>query len=142
MRALSIRQPWAWAVLRGGKNVENRSRPTQHRGRLLIHAGQQYAGSDAQSTVETLAHPVQLPVPGLPGGDVALTFGAIIGAVEVTDCHTGCDGTCSPWAEPGQAHIQVRRPVVLTRPVACPGRLGVFTPDDVTLARVREVWPR
>jgi ASCH domain len=38
-RLLTIRQPWAWAIIYGGKDVENRSWLTKHRGPLLIHAG-------------------------------------------------------------------------------------------------------
>lgn len=44
MKALSIRQPWGWAILHAGKRVENRSRrdggmpqPCHHRGKLLLH---------------------------------------------------------------------------------------------------------
>jgi hypothetical protein len=36
--ALSLRQPWADLIVNGIKNIENRSRPTRFRGRLLIHA--------------------------------------------------------------------------------------------------------
>lgn len=38
MKALSIRQPWAWLIVEGIKNIENRSWDTKHRGRFLIHA--------------------------------------------------------------------------------------------------------
>jgi hypothetical protein len=38
MKALSVRQPWAWAIIHGGKTVENRSWATSYRGPLLIHA--------------------------------------------------------------------------------------------------------
>jgi hypothetical protein len=38
--ALSVRQPWAWAIVSGYKDVENRSWPTNYRGTLFIHAGQ------------------------------------------------------------------------------------------------------
>lgn len=45
MKALSIRQPWCWAILAAGKRIENRSRVDGrvpavccHRGPLLIHA--------------------------------------------------------------------------------------------------------
>lgn len=45
MKAISIRQPWAWAILHAGKRIENRARgdgrmpsPCRHRGPLLIHA--------------------------------------------------------------------------------------------------------
>lgn len=39
MRCLSVRQPWAWLIVHGHKPVENRTWSTDHRGRLLIHAG-------------------------------------------------------------------------------------------------------
>lgn len=38
IKALSIRQPWAYAILHLGKDIENRSRGTSYRGRFLIHA--------------------------------------------------------------------------------------------------------
>ena len=38
-KVLSIRQPWAWLILHGGKDVENRNWATKVRGRVLIHAG-------------------------------------------------------------------------------------------------------
>jgi hypothetical protein len=38
MKALSIRQPWAWAILYAGKRIENRTWSTNYRGPLLIHA--------------------------------------------------------------------------------------------------------
>lgn len=41
MRALSIRQPWAWAIVHAGKRVENRSRNTNIRGHFLIHAAKE-----------------------------------------------------------------------------------------------------
>src|SRR3546814_4442712 len=39
MKALTICQPYAELILLGLKRVENRSKPTRHRGPLLIHAG-------------------------------------------------------------------------------------------------------
>ena len=39
MYALTIHQPWAWAIMAGIKRVENRTWRTSHRGPLVIHAG-------------------------------------------------------------------------------------------------------
>lgn len=39
LRALSIRQPWAEAIMNGRKSIELRSWTTSYRGALLIHAG-------------------------------------------------------------------------------------------------------
>lgn len=38
VRALSMRQPWLYAVTDLGKRVENRVWATRHRGRFLLHA--------------------------------------------------------------------------------------------------------
>jgi hypothetical protein len=40
MRALTVRQPWAWAIVHGGKDVENRTRNLagSYRGPVAIHA--------------------------------------------------------------------------------------------------------
>jgi hypothetical protein len=39
VKALSIRQPWTYAIQHLGKRVENRTWPTPYRGKLLLHAG-------------------------------------------------------------------------------------------------------
>jgi hypothetical protein len=45
MKALSILQPWAFAIIHLGKDIENRTWVTGFRGRFLIHAGK---GFDAE----------------------------------------------------------------------------------------------
>ncbi|MEH1869303.1 MAG: ASCH domain-containing protein [Nostoc sp.] len=37
MKALSVRQPWAWAIIYALKNIENRGWPIHYRGDILIH---------------------------------------------------------------------------------------------------------
>jgi hypothetical protein len=39
LKCLSIKQPWAWLIANGLKDIENRDWTTNHRGPLLIHAG-------------------------------------------------------------------------------------------------------
>ena len=39
LKAISIRQPWAWLIVNGYKDVENRVWFAKLRGRVLIHAG-------------------------------------------------------------------------------------------------------
>jgi hypothetical protein len=38
VKALSLRQPWAWAILHAGKRIENRNWNTHYRGPILLHA--------------------------------------------------------------------------------------------------------
>ena len=42
MKAITIKQPWAWAIIFAGKDIENRTWHTHDRGPLLIHAGAAY----------------------------------------------------------------------------------------------------
>jgi len=37
-QALSISQPWAWLIINGFKDIENRDWDTKFRGRFLVHA--------------------------------------------------------------------------------------------------------
>ncbi len=54
MKAITIKQPWAWAITRrattyAGKDIENRTWTTPYRGLLAIHAGRtwDHAGGDS-----------------------------------------------------------------------------------------------
>lgn len=107
LKALTVRQPWANAIIWAGKTVENRSWRTSYRGRLYIHAGQRLEPDHVL--------PVGVPVPR----------GAIIGTVEVTGCHR-CDGSCSAWAEADWCHWVLADPVALAEPVPCRGALGLM----------------
>ena len=49
--ALSVRQPWAWALLYGGKTIENRKWTTHYRGRIWIHASERENHDDVEEAV-------------------------------------------------------------------------------------------
>jgi hypothetical protein len=42
MKAISIRQPWAWLIVNGMKDIENRTWKTNYRGQLFIHASSKF----------------------------------------------------------------------------------------------------
>lgn len=52
MKALSLRQPWAAAVLHLGKRIENRRWPTSFRGEFLIHASKGMTRDEHECAVE------------------------------------------------------------------------------------------
>ena len=109
MKALSIQQPWAWAIL-NGKDIENRSWYTPVRGRILIHAGKKldYDGVMFLQTMNVIA-PKNLPL------------GGIVGSVELVDCVTKSD---SPWFF-GKYGFVLKNPVELPF-VQYRGQLGFF----------------
>lgn len=141
MKAISIRQPWAGAVALGWKPVENRTRMFSHRGLFLIHSGL-HLSTDYPSVEATFAGAGrEIPNLGVTG-DIAWAFGAIVGVGDLHGAHRGCDGSCAPgWAQRGQIHHLIRDARPLHRPIPCPGRLGIWTPDADVLDQVKEVWP-
>lgn len=92
MLCLSIRQPWAEMILRFGKDVENRTWPTNVRGRVLIHAAKGMTAdewADAWGYAEGVLGR-ELPTPHT----MQVPRGGIVGAVEIVDCVRRSD---SPW---------------------------------------------
>jgi hypothetical protein len=125
LRTLSVRQPWAYAIVYLGKGVENRSWPTRHRGDLAIHAGKSLAEFSAPGRPDFAAL-----MPGLPPVG-SLAFGAIVGVVRLVDCVRFAEVQGRPFAEPlGWCWIlEGPRPIGL---IPWPGRLGLFeVPDGV-----------
>lgn len=94
IKALSVRQPWAWAIIHGGKDIENRSwQAVNHglnvRGRVAIHASATMGKGDYESDGEFVRELTQ----ELPEARDLLR-GGIIGSVEVLDVVRESN---SPW---------------------------------------------
>jgi hypothetical protein len=92
MKALSIRQPWAWLIVNGWKDIENRSWPTKYRGDLLIHASKGMTRSEYDEALEATQE-ARGSLDGFPSFD-SLQRGGIVGAVKLVDCVSKCN---SPW---------------------------------------------
>lgn len=87
MKVLSIRQPWAWLIVNGHKDVENRTWSTKYRGEVLIHAGkgmteEEYLDVETFLIFEKPEINLELPPP------VDLQRGGIVGVAELVDCVT------------------------------------------------------
>ena len=82
MRALSIRQPFAEAIMRGSKTTEYRSGTTHIRGRFLI-----YASLGRYSNVEETEMLEEFDITDVEADD--LPRGVIIGSVELYDSNEG-----------------------------------------------------
>ena len=126
-RAISIRQPWAWAILHAGKPVENRTWATRFRGRVLIHAGRTF-DREGYEWIALNAERLGLPVGAVPGPN-GFPMGGVVGAVTVADCVEEGDGhpvEDSPWFF-GPFGFVLTDPEACEL-VPCPGRLGFFSP--------------
>ncbi|ARA81557.1 ASCH domain-containing protein [Pseudomonas ficuserectae] len=125
MKALSIRQPWAWLIIHGGKDIENRTWHTKLRGRFLVHASK---GMTVKEWVEAsdfcIAQGIHDTPFDMPAYD-DLQRGGIIGSVELVD---SVDTSTSPWYM-GQKAFVLRDPKPL--PITpFKGRLGFFEVAD------------
>lgn len=139
--AISVRQPWAYLICAGLKDIENRTwkLPEKYKGqRVLIHAGktryvnpfdlltnEQYDSISQDKRIE-MANDME--------------FGAIIGSVEIVDCVINHP---SIWAEKSKMLYDglspdrydkiynwvLRNPVLFDKPVLnVKGQLGFFKP--------------
>lgn len=123
LRVLSVRQPWAWAILYAGKDVENRTWRTPYRGRIAIHAGKLIAPGAADKL-----RGIGIEVPA------DLPRGAILGTIDVMDCVEGVD---SRWAVPEHWHWQLANPCPLALPVPCNGSLWLWRAAEDLAEQVR-----
>ena len=123
MKALSIRQPWAWLIIHGGKDVENRSWSTHYTGPLAIHAGKGMSAADFDNAVDLAAKilPADHRFFAMTRQDFAR--GGVIGVAWLQSCT--CLNPTSPWAMVYGCHWNLRDPRLIPfHP--CKGRLGLF----------------
>lgn len=103
MKALAIRQPWAWAILHAGKDVENRdwkewNPGLKYRGRFLIHASAGMTKAEYEDCLDTL-HTISRSHP-FPDGLTLPAFGelergGIVGMANIVDAISETDGAHS-----------------------------------------------
>ena len=98
MKALSIRQPWAWLIVNGFKDIENRTWPTRQKGTILIHASKKMDIVKKSDIRELLGNDdeydrllIERYQPGF--------FGGIVGKADIIDCVDYHDSKwfCGPW---------------------------------------------
>ena len=125
MKALSIQQPWAWAIIYAGKNIENRPRRTSHRGTFAVHASLQ-PRRDWKQWYPQRARKVP------PIEEWAL--GAVIGFVDldgVVEDHR------SKWFGGDNFGYILTNPRPLRTPIFCKGTLGFWDVPRHILRRCR-----
>jgi hypothetical protein len=140
MRAISLRQPWAWAVFHAEprKDVENRSWRTGYRGPLVIHAArgmtrEEYAAFWEFYGFVRLASGAADTVLNLPAFE-DLARGAVVGVVELVDCVRSHH---SPWFR-GDYGFVLAAPRALTEPLAMTGTLGLWDVPGPIAEQIRE----
>lgn len=124
LKAISVRQPWAWLILNAGKDVENRTWATKVRGRVLIHAAKGMTRAEYEEAMNWIVLNPGIPLDFHEPALEELQRGGIIGEVEIVDCVTQ---SRSPWFV-GPCGFVLRNPKPLPF-MPCNGKLGFFTPE-------------
>jgi hypothetical protein len=137
MKALSIKQPWAWLICAGYKDIENRNwfigrkvasgavdfslvLPT----RIFVHAGKTPDFTwDTEDFIKRNLTESQYK--DYQAYSNYLTFGAIIGEVDITACVKESE---SPWFV-GPYGFVLDNAAFYDPPIPCRGALGFFTPN-------------
>lgn len=142
MRALSIRQPWAWLIVRPDltdpaaraaalsagliKIVENRSWSTSYRGELLVQASKTCARRYYDEVMESLRAQFGRDCPPVPAYD-DLERGGVVGVAEIVGCVSDTLSLTSaqlPWFQGEYGWLLAN-----TRPLPfhpCKGSLSFF----------------
>jgi hypothetical protein len=126
MKVIVIRQPWAWLIVHGFKDIENRTWATRYRGTLLIQAS---AGRPTKRNLEEARLFARKRVVELPEN---FERGGIVGMVELKDCVTR---SRSKWFE-GPVGWVVSRPRRLPF-IPLKGQLGLFDPPQNVVRQLR-----
>ena len=139
MKVLSVRQPWAWALIYGGKDIENRFWSTKYRGPIAIHASKGMTKKEYNEALEYINKIVNIG-----NRKIFLEFGKIIGVVDLVDVVEESD---SPWfmgskigGKKNYGWVVKKARTVL--PVEHKGSLGLRDLKGVELVDLSVAWGR
>lgn len=124
--ALSVRQPWAWAIIHAGKHLENRSQGAmRHMDKSVTHIAIHASKGMTRDEYECMVDHPGLRLPTANGAicprPEALVRGAIIGHVRVVDRISQSN---SPWWCGPRAFVFAD--ATPCEPIAATGSLGFF----------------
>jgi hypothetical protein len=125
MKVIVVRQPWAWLIVHGFKNIENRNWRTKYRGPLLIQAGAHLPTKRELAELRLYARRRGVELPD------EFETGGIVGMVRLTDCVTSSK---SKWFGGPFGWV-------LSKPKRLPwtplkGQLGLFNPPRTVVKRL------
>lgn len=113
MKALSIKQPWAWLIVNGHKDIENRTWKTKFRGEFLVHASKSV---DKPAMREMIKQGYPLPR--------EFDIGGIVGKATLVDCVEFSD---SKWFQGPRGFVLRDQQTLPFKPAM--GKLNFFEVD-------------
>lgn len=128
LKILTVKQPWAGAILAGPKDIENRTQRTHFRGTLLIHASR----SDDHDALRN-AELVRRIGTGMALADQQ---GVILGMIDIKGCER-IDDVQLEWASgPWCWLLDKATARIFREPIPHRGQLGLHDVPDALAADV------
>lgn len=144
MKAITIYQPFAFAIVAGLKKYETRPRRTNIRGRIAVHASIKdpwktgiLKDMDEMRAIARILSEYRAAHGG-PRIPPQLEFGVIMGTVEITDCKpveqvietlTAQERILGDYT-PGRYAWILKNPVLFSRPIPAHGKQGWWNWDE------------
>lgn len=123
VKVISVRQPWAWLIVNGWKNIENRTWPTNFRGRIMIHASKGMTREEYNACyLFVCGFAPDLAVSKMPSfDDMKQMCGGIVGETTIIACvtHHSSEWFCGPYG-----YVLVDSKPLPFEPMR--GQLGIF----------------
>src|SRR5947208_760657 len=118
LRCLAVKQPWAWALVAGVKDIENRTWSTEYRGQIVIQA------SSSKTIVNKISKTTGKSLPSM-----TFEYSALIGVVDVLDV--------VPLSEELENNLWVCGPLcwkvgnarMFREPIPAKGKLNLYSLD-------------
>lgn len=144
MKILTVRNPWAWLIINGGKDIENRSTNIagSYRGPVAIHSSIKNHKDSWETFLVSHPRGEEMKAKMLN----SLVYGSIVGVVDLVDVHE-CFGNesacfsrnkgekCSEWALISERfHLVLRNPRAIN-PIPYKGFLGLRTIKEPEILR-------
>lgn len=127
MKALSLKQPMAWAIFHG-KDVENRKWKTNYRGHILIHASNNWDWNHHKWLLDN-EDKLGILVPARS----LFVKQAFLGMITIIDC---VEHHASPWFF-GPYGFVLTDPVEFEEPIPYPGSQGFFEVPDFLIENLQ-----
>jgi hypothetical protein len=126
MKVIVIRQPWAWLIVNGYKDIENRSWETRYRGTLLIQASARRPSTREMNEFSLYARKRGVKLPA------KFELGGIVGCAQLDDCVTKSRSKwfIGPvgWVRSEPEHLAF---------IPLKGQLGLFDPPRGLVKKLR-----
>ena len=134
MKAYTVHQPYAYATVAGLKHYETRSKRTNIRGRVAVHAGKTGLGRATKELSDNDFWTLMEVI----GGKTDLPQGAVVGTVEIVDCvpveEIVPTLTEQEWVlgdfSPGRFAWVLRNPIMFDKPIPARGQQGWWNWED------------